>query len=172
MTCSNCGTEYTQAGNSDEGYVRSICHCDREQKCFKCKRGDFHPVNQALLDLDFDVRYFACARHGHLEAESFPLPERLIEVKAPAKSSKKEPVKKKEPPPVTSTFTMSPWPSTDTVETYKSELVKSRELVTCLNCGVEQKFCHFDVRLGVSTIPVPYCPLCGNGRPKYSGKNW
>lgn len=172
MSCLQCGTEYQQAGSPDEGYVRSICPCEREQKCFKCKRGDFHPVNQALLDLDYDVRHYACARHGHLEAESFPLPEKLIEVRAPVKAAKKERTKTPEPEPVVPVRTSSPWPSTDTVETYKAELVKSRELVTCLNCGVEQKFRDFDVRLGVSTIPVPYCPLCKDGRPKFSGKTW
>lgn len=166
MTCTICGTAYEQAGNSDDGYVRTICSCEREQKCFKCKRGDFHPVNQALLDLDFELRHYACAKHGHLEAESFCIPEKLIEVKPVVKLSKKE------APTAPVIRQASPWPSTDTVESYKAELSKSRQLVTCLNCGVEQRFCDFDVRLGVSTIPVPYCPLCGNGRPKYSGKNW
>ena len=169
MTCSNCGTEYTQAGNSDEGYVRSICYCDRDQKCFKCKRGDFHPVNQALLDLELEVKHYACAKHGHLEAESFPIPANRPEIKASVKISKKEAAKKKEEAPV---FTAAPWPPTDTIEEYKADLANNRQIVTCLSCGVEQKFCDFDVRLGVSSIPVPYCPLCGDGRPKYSGKNW
>lgn len=75
MTCTKCYALYTQVGNPDDGYARSICACEREQKCFKCKRGESNPVNQAILDLDDEVRWYACAKHGHLEAEHLEPPE-------------------------------------------------------------------------------------------------
>ena len=35
--CPKCGTSWESAGNSEDGYVRSICECEVAEKCFKCK---------------------------------------------------------------------------------------------------------------------------------------
>jgi hypothetical protein len=126
-------------------------------------------VNQALLDLCYDTKHYACSRHGHLEAESFLLPEK------PVKASKRAPVPTPSPAPAPVVAAPAPvfaWPDTSTLDGMRASLNKSRQLVMCLDCGVEQKFRDFDVRPGMFNLPVPYCPLCHEGRPKFSGKNW
>lgn len=169
MTCSKCGAEHAQAGDSDTGYVRAICYCEREQRCFKCKRGDFHPVNQALLDLEYEVRRYACSRHGHLDAEGFSVPTAPV-VETPTPSRRGRGKTKEATAPVI--YEERPQVDEYSLAGYRAVLDTSRELVTCLNCGVEQKFCDFVVRDGTLGNPVPYCPLCHDGRPKYSGKTW
>lgn len=171
MTCPQCGTDFTQAGNSDEGYVRSICPCDALQKCFRCKRGDLHPVNQALLDLDLEVRRYACAKHGHLEAESFPVPSTAPKPKRavtsqplPEKVPKPKPAQKVEKPSTVKDLT--------SLEAFANELSNNRDYVICLHCSIVQRFCDFKTRLDEYGLPEALCKRCGKGHAKATGKSW
>jgi hypothetical protein len=129
-------------------------------------------VNQALLDLDLEVRHYACSTHGHLEAESFPVPEAFIKSRAAPKAA---PVKDKvapSPSPKAPPKEKTPKHDYSTFDGFKAELAESREFVICIACRVEQKFCNFEVRAGDSGLPVPYCPKCKTGRPQFQGKTW
>lgn len=79
--CPTCGAVYTQVGDADEGYFRSLCECEAAHSCNLCKRGSKKPINQASLNLDFEVRHYLCAEHGYYEAEEFP----ALAPKEPAK---------------------------------------------------------------------------------------
>ena len=176
MDCVKCGAAYEQAGNSDDGYVRTICSCERDEKCGKCKRGDFHPVNQALLDLDYEVRRYACSKHGHLEAESFPIPEKLIEVKAAFKFNKEPKGRKKaEPPPKREpkprpVVVEKPRRDLRNIDEFKADLASSKEIVICTDCDALIKFNTFNVVLDEHNLPRPLCPICGKGRAQFLGR--
>jgi hypothetical protein len=97
MQCPQCATVYVVCGDSEEGYARSICECEVEHKCPRCKRGATLPVNQAALDNQDEVKYYACAKHGHLEAEGFKPPAPPIGTRNKKKARDVEP---EEPPQV------------------------------------------------------------------------
>ena len=174
MNCDRCGEAYTVAGNSEDGYLRTLCSCAEGQKCFKCKRGDRHSVNQALLDLDFEVRHYACARHGHLEAESFAVPAAkakpkkavTIQPELPKPVAAPPPKKATPPKPVASTHDFT------TLEGFTAELKASRDYVICLHCFIVQRFCDFKTQLDAHGLPEALCMRCGKGYAKATGKSW
>lgn len=72
LRCENCGATYDLVGDNEEGYFRSLCECEGTHRCAKCKRGSYQPINQAELDLQYDVRRYLCRAHGGVEAADFP----------------------------------------------------------------------------------------------------
>ena len=173
MNCDRCGDTYTVAGNSEDGYVRSLCGCDEGQKCFKCKRGNLHPVNQALLDLDFEVRNYACSKHGHLEGESFAVPaakakpKKAVTIQPALPKPAAAPPKKASPPkPPVSTNDLT------TLEGFSAELKANRDYVICTHCFIVQRFCDFTTRLDEHGLPEALCKRCGKGYAKATGKSW
>ena len=73
MNCPKCGTPYEKRGDSDSGFIRSICICEKKKHCRKCKASNRAPVNQAALNFDGEVINYSCANHGHMEGEDFPV---------------------------------------------------------------------------------------------------
>ena len=134
-------------------------------------------MNQALLDLDYEVRKYACARHGHLEAESFQIPEKLIEVKAAFKFNKEPRGKKKrEPPPKRESkpkpvVVEKPRKDFRNLDVFKADLAESKEIVLCDTCDALIKFNTFNVVLDEHNLPRPLCPICGKGRAQFLGRN-
>ena len=180
--CPKCGTTFQQAGNTEDGYVRSICECEHSQKCFKCKRGQYQPVNQALLDLDGDVRNYACARHGHIEAEEFRVPETPIGEKPKTKTTVVVvPAEKLTPPPslpakpplnersgmevLDHGWTVTKWSETKraALEDLKDPRNKYSVLCTNAECKLEHSYGKRKIEADDGKhILMIVCPKCGH----------
>lgn len=173
--CPKCGTTWESAGNSEDGYVRSICECEVAEKCFKCKRGQHQPVNQALLHLDFDVKAYACAKHGHLEAESFPVPAAPIgaklkaKVEAPAPTPKAEAVSRESRQNMVIEeygYYVSSWSDTKRAVLEDLKDKASRYPVQCTNTGCDHRHLYSDRKIQVNdekTLVRIVCPKCAGG---------
>jgi hypothetical protein len=172
--CPKCGTAYQHAGNSEDGYVRSICECEHAQKCFKCKRGQQQPVNQALLHLDFEVKSYACAKHGHLEAESFQTPTAPIGTKTrmkaePAPAPMVEPVNResrKDMEIVEHGYQVRSWSETKRALVEDMKDKTSRYHVVCTDASCNHKHLYSDRKLQVNdekTFIKIVCPKCSSG---------
>lgn len=173
--CPKCGTSWESAGNSEDGYVRSICECEVAEKCFKCKRGQHQPVNQALLHLDFEVKAYACAKHGHLEADSFPIPAAPIGAKPKAKvesppTPPTTPVNKesrKDQEVVEHGYHVSSWSNTKRAVMEDLKDKASRYHVQCTDAGCGNKHLYSDRKIQVNdekTFIRIVCPKCaGSG---------
>ena len=173
-SCPKCGTEYQQVTDPDVGTARSICECEVLNKCSKCKRGQYEPINQARLDLDGDVRHYTCAHHGLMEAESFSIP-------APPIGTKLKNVPKPTPPPapvITNPESCSGmeildrgWTVTKWLETKRAVLEDLKDPQNKYDVMCTESSCKFqhpyskrkleadDDRHSIRVV----CPKCGHG---------
>ena len=175
--CPKCGTEYQRVSDPDVGIARSICECELAHPCFRCKRGHHQPINQARLDNDDEVRHYACAQHGLMDAEAFPVPTAPIAVREarvtprPGKAAKAvvavtpvvKPARALKPAP-------PPRHDLLTVEGMRAELVGRTDIVVCSHCLLAAPFHTYLVRIDEWHLPQPVCGRCREGTPNFTGR--
>jgi hypothetical protein len=112
-------------------------------------------VNQALLDLDFEVRNYACSKHGHLEGESFAVPAAKAKPKKAVTIQPALPKPAAAPPPKKASPPKPPVSTNDltTLEGFSAELKANRDYVICTHCFIVQRFCDFTTRLDEHGFP-------------------
>lgn len=160
-SCPTCGGAYITV----EG-ARSICPCELKQKCKRCRE----PANQAVVDLEGDVRWFTCAKHGAIDGEGLQRPKAAVAKPLPPKPAPPPPPAPKpvpRPPPKP----QAPRRDLRDLNEFRIEVSESDAFAECRRCHRRLPFKQYVCSLDEYKLPRAACPSCG-GSPNFLPKDF
>jgi hypothetical protein len=76
LRCQTCGTTYEFSRLAADLIYRSLCICELNKSCDKCKKRNKKPVTHVLLNTNLEPKLFLCNTHGPIN--HFKRPEEKI----------------------------------------------------------------------------------------------